>query len=197
MSEFLGIPYVNPCNIELLREEQILTSLGGGKIGIRFGTGRWAVQIALAPDIFSRAKYRLAAHRAKHGSLSSFLLLMPQIEIAELPNGIYRIGANAAIGVDSVMLRCNQNLTLSVGRFIKFSNHNKVYQVNGETDYAITDVAQAVSIVPNLVTGVKLSGVNRWDAEPSLTCRYSENSRGFIRVDRRSVVTRSISVEEV
>ena len=38
---FLGLDYVNPAEIYMIREELIERNLGGGKVGSNFGTGRW------------------------------------------------------------------------------------------------------------------------------------------------------------
>ena len=196
MSDFLGLKYVYPADIELVRDERLERSLGGGMTGTVFGAGRWAVDLTLEPGLAATAKHRLAAHRAKHGSLSSFAVQMPQPAAGVFDSSYtYDVGAAAVVGANQVNLKCSSDVTLPIGRFIKFSNSNKVYQVDGPADYTITSAGVLVSIIPNLVAAVAIT--HDWDAEPDLTCKYDPNSLGFASINRQGVVTRRISVIEV
>ena len=193
---FLGLEYVNPAEIYMIREELIERNLGGGKVGSNFGTGRWAIEITLQPQSFENAQHRVSAHRAKHGELTPFNLPMPQIVSTDFPSATFGVGAAAAQGAGTVNLKSSTSMNLPVGRFIKFSNHNKIYQIDGAGVYTVTSSGVVVSIVPNLTVAVGTS--HTWDGDsPELRCTYARGSRGFMNVNRRSIVTRSISVEEV
>ena len=201
MSSFLDLKYSNPCDIELIREEIIVKSISGKKSGTVFGAGRWFVNIGLEPQFFAVAKHRLAAHRAKHGNLNTFTLQMPQIVSSNFdPSDSHSINSSAAIGASNVRIRYARSgdFPLKIGRFIKFNNHDKVYQVGGDSDYNLgqgSNVSVTISIIPNLVKAITNS--TKWEHDPNLTCRYSYGSRGFAEINRSSVVVRSISVEEV
>ena len=195
MSEFLGLRYVYPIEVEMIREEEIEIPLGGGKVGSRFGTGRWVASVTLEPQSFNDGQHRLSVHRAKHGQLSAFSFPMPQFAKATFPSATFSVGAAASQGAGTVNLKSSSNMVLPVGRFIKFSNHDKIYQVDGAANYTVTSSGVVVSIVPNLTAAVGTS--HSWNGDnPSMQCTYARGSRGYLNVNRRSILSRSVTVEE-
>ena len=189
---FLGLDYVYPAVIEAVQQERIIPLISGRVTGARFGILRWHVEIGLEPRRFGDSGSKmLSVHRAKYGITEPFTLLMPQLgtEVVVSHNQ-QRTAAAAVAGASSVSLDATVDVDLPDGRFIKFSGHSKVYQVDGAV--TVTDAGVMVDIVPGLVANVVNN--ERWNATPNLRCRHDE--AGGITISGRGIVSPVLSVTE-
>ena len=196
MPSFLGLEYVHPAQVEGVRPESNNIAVSGRISSLRFGHVRWKVGLTFEPRISARTiDARLAVHKAKQGTTGSFSIPMPQIVDGELPGDAGLVVAATSVGASGVQLKASSDTVLSIGRFISFAGHDKVYQVDGADDYTVVSSGTTVTVVPNLLAGVV--GGARWFPNPSLLCRYASSARGGWASDGRGIVRPTVSLLEV
>ena len=195
MSKFLGLQYAAPAEISRQVDEAVSGTWGARVNAIRRGSTYWRVQMSFEPKRYADASGRLAAHRAKHGTVGTFDFTMPQPFGGTVAAATGRlVSTSASAGADTITLKASTTVPLVVGRFISFTGHNKVYMVDGDADYSIVSGGVAVKIVPNLVKAVN-ANVN-WNPNPNLRCRYAPGSGGDWSVGGRQIVLPIVTVIE-
>ena len=195
---FQDLDYIAPASIEPVIVERIVPTLNGGRVGLRLGFVRWRVELTLEPRVYRQVSAALHLHRTRHGIITPFNLPMPQMVSGDVvTDDDHRTDADMTTfaGQSNITLRAPVDLVLPLGWFIGFDGHQKVYQVDGVTDYTVNDAGVEVQLIP--VVQATIHARERWIARPNLWCRYAENSGGTWAVNRRNIVAPVITVEEV
>ena len=158
MPEFLGITYNLP--VEVLNQEDT-REIETQSLAIyrpSSGAQRWELKINLGPlNYLDPSITKISTHQNKHGYRLPFSLEMPQLIGAEYkqPRGtiIETHGVHQS-GVDLINITANRNIEIPEGRFFKFANHNKVYQLLEQVSLQ-ANIVKRISIYPTLLKEVQ------------------------------------------
>ena len=205
MQRFLDLKYAHPVSVDSETGERTRETDTLRIQSVRSSRQRWDLLIALEPitDV-GAALGRLASHRARHGSHTAFDMPMPQISGYETPSnvtGVVRVAANYDAGIDSIQIS-TQPITeanvehirnISPGTFVKFTNHEKIYQIS-VSDTAAPSNRSILDLFPPLVSEVA-AGLNL-DFEPNIRVRYDPDAPTIISTDTRGASIPRIAVIE-
>ena len=193
MTDFLGLAFATPLSIQTEQVSNLVRTRDGSIAGTREGYPRWQVDITFEPRQFEDYQAELMAHRIRNGVTVPFTMKMPQVARHSSigSSDSYDVRQAAGRGDSVIVIRPSSSKTIPEGRFIKFSNHSKVYMTDN-VGYSGSDIV--LNIVPDLVMAIATT--HDCDPNPNLTCTYLENSGGFYQINRRSIIPSQISVIE-
>ena len=192
MATFLGFNYVTP--LKITPEERVFRS---NTLSLRVQTSestasRWRILVGLEPIVGGTGAARIQTHRAVNGVHSSFAMEMPQHTGTEVTSTSPVNVATANSGSSTVSLSSLATFTIPAGRFVRFSNHTKVYQIVETVTSSGGAVTATVypELVDNISAGVTLS------LSPDVTVRYSEEGNTSLMVRDGFVVQTTMDVTE-
>ena len=172
---------------------------------MRSSRQRWDLLITLEPIVdVGAALGRLASHRARHGHHTAFSIPMPQISGYETPSdvtGNVRIASDYSAGAQTIQITPQPISAANVahirsiapGTFIKFPNHNKVYQVS-VSDAAPPNNRSIIELFPPLVSAITVGLTVIF--EPFISVRYDPDAELITSTDSRGALIPRIAVIE-
>lgn len=176
-----GLCYVDE-NLQIINEVNgtPIDTLNFDVLFVTNGAQRWALTLPLEPTIVGESISGAMANIL--GADYARKLDVPMPQIVDVPTiGSHTVTAPArAINVTSSV-----ELPLLKGRFIRFTNHSKVYIV-------MSKVGRNIEVYPRLLQSVNGARIN---AEPDLRCRQRRDTISV--VIRRKIIRPVLRVVEV
>lgn len=204
---FLGLNYATPLSVRSTSRAFRSESLSYKVQTSRGDAQRYELSIPLQPDNGDlKAGARLSTHRATFGLTDAFEITMPQWNSTETdidrvaPMHTINASGTFVAGVDTIMVRAmtgmnpsNERFVIPEGRYIKFSNHTKIYQV---TSTVTREAGQTVSLPIYPVLQMGISAAVTIDVDPDITVYYSEDSLEEIQITNGIIVRQTLNVVE-
>lgn len=182
---FEGLAYVYPGIIERQDNDETLDLADGDLATVRGTYRRWRVVVGFAPDIQGlNIAGILRAHRAKHGSHTSFDFNFPQDPETVLPPETLRVNKTDQ-GASIVKLRSPATTVhIPLGIFVQFGDY--LYCVQDKTDNTITLDWPLKSDVASL-TEINFAPVVKAKHDPDALNQTRYDARGVYR-DQLAVI---------
>lgn len=205
MLRFLDLKYTHAISVESQIGERTRETDSLRVQSVRSSRQRWDLLITLEPIIdVGTALGRLASHRARHGHHTAFSIPMPQISGYKAPTDItgnVRVASDYAAGASTIQItpqpisaaNVNHIRNIAYGTFIKFPNHNKVYQCF-VSDSAPPNNRSIIELFPPLVSAITVGLAVIFD--PYISVRYDPDAELITSTDNRGALIPRIAVIE-
>ena len=174
--EFLGARYGGGCSVADGRTRERVVSINRKISQSEEDAQNWEVIVELISELRG-LRSKVKAHELTHG-ITPFTLPMPQDLKSigpDYPTGNLAVAVNKDGGAASVTCTAASPVKLSVGHYIGFSNHRKVYMVTD--DVSIGAARRVVPIYPDLLDDVTTSETVA--LEPDLYAVHNFAALGF------------------